>query len=106
MGNLTNYLIFKLIFFIETFDLCRVFAGTAVITNYILMITWLPASISIMERLSSCSACSKLQIQKLLIMINKSIISFCTKLEAFITTAILNYAPLWFTIFGKINNFY
>ncbi|XP_023308791.2 protein dispatched [Lucilia cuprina] len=77
-----------------------VFAGTAVITNYILMITWLPASISIMERLSSCTTCSKLQIQKILIMINKSINSFCTKLESFITTAILCYAPLWFSIFG------
>lgn len=77
---------------------CRVFAGTAVITNYFLMITWLPASISIMERFTTCS---KLQIQKLLIMVNKSINSFCSKLELFITTTILNYAPILFTLFGK-----
>ncbi|XP_013111816.1 protein dispatched [Stomoxys calcitrans] len=77
-----------------------IFAGTAVITNYFLMITWLPASISIMERFTSFTTCSKLQIQKLLIMLNKSINSFCTKLELWITTAILNYAPILFTLFG------
>ena len=65
------------------------------------MVTWLPASISIMERLSSYAACNKLQIQKLLIMFNKSINNFCMKLESFITTIILDYAILWFTIFGK-----
>ncbi|XP_075159969.1 RND transporter family member dispatched [Haematobia irritans] len=77
-----------------------IFAGTAVITNYFLMITWLPASISIMERFTLFTTCSKLQIQKILIMLNKSINSFCTKLELWITTAILNYAPILFTVFG------
>lgn len=33
-------------------------------------------------------------------MINKSINSFCTKLESLITAAILNYAPIWLSIFG------
>ncbi|XP_058981338.1 protein dispatched-like [Musca domestica] len=79
-----------------------IFAGTAVITNYFLMVTWLPASISIMERFTSITTCSKLQIQKFLIMINKSINSFCTKLELFITATILNYAPILFTLFGII----
>ncbi|XP_061387699.1 protein dispatched [Musca vetustissima] len=79
-----------------------IFAGTAVITNYFLMVTWLPASISIMERFTPITTCSKLQIQKFLIMINKSINSFCTKLELFITTTILNYAPILFTMFGII----
>lgn len=81
----------------------RIFAGTAVMSNYILMVTWLPASISIMERLSSYSACNKLQVQKVLIMFNKSINNLCTKLEAFITALILNYAILWFTIFGMFH---
>lgn len=34
----------------------RIFAGTAVLVNYIFMVTWLPVSVSINER-SPCSIC-------------------------------------------------
>ncbi|KAL9900563.1 RND transporter family member dispatched isoform 1-T1 [Glossina fuscipes fuscipes] len=79
-----------------------VFAGTAVITNYTLMITWLPASVSLMERLTYCDTRNKLQIHKLILMFNKSINRSCENLENCIIEAVINYAFLWFITFGTI----
>uniref|UniRef100_A0A1A9WPG7 SSD domain-containing protein n=1 Tax=Glossina brevipalpis TaxID=37001 RepID=A0A1A9WPG7_9MUSC len=80
-----------------------VFAGTAVITNYILMVTWLPASVSLMERLTYCGdTCNKLQIHKLMLMFNKSINRSCQNLENCIIEAVINYAFLWSITFGAI----
>uniref|UniRef100_W8BU90 Protein dispatched n=3 Tax=Ceratitis capitata TaxID=7213 RepID=W8BU90_CERCA len=80
-----------------------VFAGTVAITNYLLMMTWLPAVVCIMERVSACATCnSKLPIQKLLLMFNKSITKFCQLFETLITKAVMNYAMLWICVFGTI----
>ncbi|XP_036322856.1 protein dispatched isoform X1 [Rhagoletis pomonella] len=80
-----------------------VFAGTVAITNYLLMITWLPAVVCIMERLSACTVCnSKLPLQKLLLMFNKSITKSCQLFEAIITRAVMNYATIWICLFGAI----
>ncbi|XP_011211443.2 protein dispatched [Bactrocera dorsalis] len=80
-----------------------VFAGTVAVTNYLLMITWLPAVVCIMERLSACASCnSKLPIQKLLLMFNKSITKFCHLYETVITKAVMNYSIIWICLFGAI----
>ncbi|XP_054735807.1 protein dispatched [Anastrepha obliqua] len=83
-----------------------VFAGTVAITNYLLMITWLPAVVCIMERLSACTACnSKLPLQKFLLMFNKSITKSSHLLESVITRAVMNYATIWICSFGAIGLF-
>lgn len=81
-----------------------VFAGTVVVTNYLLMITWLPASVSIMERLfASRMSCQQLLSQKLINTCKKSINRFCEMFEECIKHSIMNYSFVWiilFTIFG------
>ncbi|XP_037946849.1 protein dispatched [Teleopsis dalmanni] len=79
-----------------------VFAGTVVVANYILMVTWLPASVSIMERMSGLSTCSKLQVQKLFLLFNKSLSKFCNAFEKYITEAVTNYAWVWIILFSLI----
>ncbi|XP_068156091.1 LOW QUALITY PROTEIN: protein dispatched [Drosophila tropicalis] len=80
-----------------------VFAGTVVVTNYLLMITWLPASVSIMERLfASSMSCRQHTAQRLLIACKKSINQFCQLFEKCITQSIMNYAYFWLLIFGAM----
>ncbi|ALC47821.1 disp, partial [Drosophila busckii] len=80
-----------------------IFAGTVVVTNYLLMITWLPASVSIMERLfASRIACQQQLTQKLLRSWKKSIDRFCVMFEQCITNSIMNYAYLWLIIFAML----
>ena len=71
-------------------------------TNYLLMITWLPATVSIMERLLTCNSCTKLQVQKLLLKLNKSISRCCHSFEAIIINAVMHYATYWIAFFGII----
>ncbi|KAH8311271.1 hypothetical protein KR044_005299 [Drosophila immigrans] len=78
-----------------------IFAGTVVVTNYLLMITWLPASVSIMERLfASRMSCQQHMFQKLINACKKSINRFCEIFEERITHSIMNYAFLWLIIFA------
>ncbi|XP_060650621.1 protein dispatched [Drosophila nasuta] len=78
-----------------------IFAGTVVVTNYLLMITWLPASVSIMERLfASRMSCQQHLLQKLINACKKSINRFCELFEERITHSIMNYAFLWLIIFA------
>ncbi|KAH8242843.1 hypothetical protein KR032_002575 [Drosophila birchii] len=80
-----------------------IFAGTVVVTNYVLMITWLPASVSIMERLfASRMSCRHPVAQKLIHASKKSINRFCQLFEECITHSILNYAYLWLLVFGAL----
>ncbi|XP_067619629.1 protein dispatched isoform X2 [Eurosta solidaginis] len=80
-----------------------IFAGAVAITNYLLMMTWLPAVVCIMERLSACGICNnKLPIQKLLLIFNKSITKFCHLFETVITKAVVNYSTLWICLLGAI----
>ncbi|KAM8706152.1 hypothetical protein ACLKA7_010437 [Drosophila subpalustris] len=78
-----------------------IFAGTVVVTNYLLMITWLPASVSIMERLfASRMSCQQHLAQKLINACKKSINRFCELFEERITHCIINYAFLWLILFA------
>ncbi|XP_037730791.1 protein dispatched [Drosophila subpulchrella] len=80
-----------------------IFAGTVVVTNYLLMITWLPASVSIMERLFATRiSCRHPMSQKLIHASKKSINRFCQMFEECITYSILNYSYLWLLIFGAL----
>ncbi|XP_017103744.2 protein dispatched [Drosophila bipectinata] len=80
-----------------------IFAGTVVATNYVLMITWLPASVSVMERIfASRISCRQPLAQKLIHATKKSINRFCQIFEEFITHSIMNYAYLWLLIFGAL----
>ncbi|XP_039491480.1 protein dispatched [Drosophila santomea] len=83
-----------------------IFAGTVVVTNYILMITWLPASVSIMERLFATRiSCHHPMSMKLIHACKKSINRFCQIFEECITHSIMNYAYLWLMIFGALGAF-
>ncbi|XP_030553961.1 protein dispatched isoform X2 [Drosophila novamexicana] len=80
-----------------------IFAGTVVVTNYLLMITWLPASVSIMERLFASHMCCQQHLtQKLINACKKSINRFCELFEECITQSIMSYAYLWLFIFAVL----
>lgn len=73
------------------------------VTNYLLMITWLPASVSIMERLfATRMSCHHPMSIKLIHACKKSINRFCQMFEECITKSIMNYAYLWLLIFGAL----
>ncbi|XP_034128147.1 protein dispatched [Drosophila guanche] len=80
-----------------------IFAGTVVVTNYLLMITWLPATVSIMERLfASRISCRQPLLQRLMHSCKKSINRFCQVFEECITQSIMNYAYMWLLLFGAL----
>lgn len=76
------------------------FAGLAVATNYLLMITWLPACVSIMERLPSHY--SKVISPNILQKVNKSFYIFGKTLENFLIKLVMKLPWLWLIIFGVI----
>uniref|UniRef100_A0A0K8TSG4 Putative patched transmembrane receptor n=1 Tax=Tabanus bromius TaxID=304241 RepID=A0A0K8TSG4_TABBR len=71
-----------------------VFAGTAVISNNILMMTWLPASVSIMKRVK-CPFTLSLRLK---IMIERIGLAA----EAYIITAVTKTPILWMSLLGII----
>ncbi|XP_030376547.1 protein dispatched [Scaptodrosophila lebanonensis] len=80
-----------------------IFSGTVVVANYLLMLTWLPASVSIMERLfASSMTCQQQLDQKLLNACKKSINKFYELFEDVITQLVMNYAYFWLLIFGAL----
>lgn len=84
-----------------------IFAGTTVMINYFLMITWLPAAVSIAERLTcfSSSGIFKNLNDKITYPIKK----FCQlsqRIEDSIVLSVVRFAKLWiviFTIIGLIS---
>ncbi|GAB0087327.1 Protein dispatched [Sergentomyia squamirostris] len=81
-----------------------IFAGTAVLVNYILMVTWLPAAVSIAERLtcfpSPCGIFKGicLRFQNL----SKKCRTFSEHAEDFIIMLVLNHSSLWIGLLGFI----
>ncbi|XP_055677193.1 protein dispatched [Lutzomyia longipalpis] len=81
-----------------------IFAGTAVLVNYILMVTWLPAAVSIAERLSCfpspCGLCKTLctYVQNLM----KRLRLAAEKIEDFIILLVLRYSSIWIVLLGLI----
>lgn len=79
-----------------------VFAGTTVLVNYILMVTWLPASVSIAERLPcTYGMCSKIFPKKLQTSY-KMINEFGDRVEAAIVNLVCNFPNLWIVLFGLL----
>ncbi|XP_055903846.1 protein dispatched isoform X1 [Eupeodes corollae] len=77
-----------------------IFAGTAVMSNFFLMVTWLPATVSIMERIS-CD-CGKCISHRIFQKFNKSINCFCKKLEDLTVNAVLKFPIVWVILFSTI----
>jgi protein dispatched 1 len=77
-----------------------IFSGTAIIVNYLLMISWLPACISIAEKMS----CLSFKFQNLtLLRLNffKSLSHFGTKLEDFIISIVVHLPYLCIAVLGQ-----
>lgn len=81
------------------FFVCRIFAGTAVISNYVLMITWLPASVSFVERLTCWSPRFWKHTTNALF---SSINQIGTCFENFIITAVVSMPKLWILLLGTV----
>lgn len=80
-----------------------VFAGTAVMTNYLLMVTWLPASVSISERIYCFSRSWFINFKYCARPVD-SFVKFYSqlsdKIEEFIIMLVLDYAMLWIIVLG------
>ncbi|XP_055384764.1 protein dispatched [Condylostylus longicornis] len=80
-----------------------IFAGTAIVSNYLLMVTWLPASVSIMERVS-CHLGNFLS-PNIISKFRKSIKTFGSIVEDYVLNAVLKMPYLWIVLFGFIGVF-
>lgn len=82
-----------------------IFAGTAVMVNYALMITWLPASVSISERIH-CFSLNWFSNLKILAGRIGKLVKFygqlSDKVEQFIIILVLNYAIVWIILLGFV----
>ncbi|CRK88732.1 CLUMA_CG002637, isoform A [Clunio marinus] len=80
-----------------------IFAGTAVLANYLFMISWLPASVSISERIY-CFSRSWFINFKLLTKPIDSFVRFYSqlsdKIEDFIIALVINYSAFWIVSLG------
>ena len=76
----------------------RIFAGTAVMANYLLMVTWLPASVSLKERISCFSF-------KLCPQFKQKVFSwtgiFGNHFQELFTSAVVKLPFLWIISFGE-----
>jgi len=81
-----------------------IFAGTTVMVNYLLMITWLPASVSISERIYCFSRSWFINFGYFTAPIDK-IFKFYSqlsgKIENMIVTLVINYSVLWILLLGS-----
>lgn len=78
-----------------------IFSGTTVIVNYFLMMTWLPASVSLAERLPCSLLCAKFcypRFHKSL----KAMRAFGERLENVILRLIMCVPWLWIGLFGGL----
>lgn len=84
--------------------LCHsIFAGTAVIANYCLMITWLPAAVSIAERITCLS--HENIVKKCFRKLNfpiQSLSQLSNTIEESIISLVLNYSKLLIIILGAL----
>lgn len=73
-----------------------IFAGTAVLCNYLLMITWLPASVALVERLSCLSPqwCYTRFIQVVFDAINRT----ATAVQELVIRAICDWPLVWIVL--------
>lgn len=76
-----------------------IFAGTAVMTNYILMVTWFPAAVAVRERLKT-QKCKNAKIKKLNSPL-KHIGQVMKGFENMIVDIVLNKSLLSVVILGK-----
>lgn len=77
----------------------RIFAGTAVVANYLVIMTWLPASVSLQERMPCYSFQWCIQY---ITKINASISNCGMYLQDIVITAILKLPYLWILSLGAI----
>lgn len=78
-----------------------IFSGTAVLINYVLMMTWLPASVSLAERIPCsmfCSAWFSNRLSKSF----KAMREFGERLESVIIRLIMCVPWLWIALFGLL----
>ncbi|XP_059612470.1 protein dispatched [Phlebotomus argentipes] len=81
-----------------------IFAGTAVLANYIMMVTWLPAAVSIAERMSCCPSsrgpfkdvCMKTQNW-----MNRCRLAI-ERVQDFIILLVLKYSSVWVALLGLV----
>ncbi|XP_055523625.1 protein dispatched [Wyeomyia smithii] len=78
-----------------------IFSGTAVMVNYLLMITWLPACVSIAERISCFSLVKPVEnfVDKLMYPF-KAISQFGRKIEDVIISSVIKVPLLWIVLLG------
>lgn len=80
-----------------------IFAGTAVMANYLLMITWLPASVAISERIYCFSRSWFLNFKffaKPADKFAKLYSQLSGRIEDFIISLVINYSILWIVVLG------
>ena len=78
-----------------------IFSGTAILANYLLMITWLPATVSIAERITcfQWNYCKNL-VNKLVSPLKISS-QLGLKLEDMIISLVIDVPILWIVVLGK-----
>lgn len=78
-----------------------IFSGTAVMANYFLMVTWLPASVSVAERISCISLVKPVEniVEKLTCPF-KAISQLGRKIEDFIISLVISVPLLWIVLLG------
>lgn len=77
-----------------------IFAGTAVIANYLLMVTWLPAAISIAERITCCSGAFFKGFVNRVQSPFKGLCQVGQCVEEAIISAVINYSRVWVLVLG------
>lgn len=78
-----------------------IFSGTTVLVNYLLMMTWLPASVSLAERLPCSLLCAKFCYTRLHKSL-KAMRAFGERLEKVILRLIMCVPWLWIGLFGGV----
>lgn len=81
-----------------------IFAGTAVMANYLLMITWLPASVSISERIYCFSRSWFINFKHFAKPVDKFVKFYSQlsdKIEEVIIMLVINYSLLWIVLLGS-----
>lgn len=80
-----------------------IFAGTAVMANYLLMITWLPASVSISEKIYCFSRSWFINFKFFAKPVDKFVKFYSQlsdKIEDFIVMLVINYPIFWIVLLG------
>lgn len=84
----------------------RIFSGTAVMANYVIMITWLPAAVSIAERIT-CVSLGK-PVETMLARLAapfRAISQLGRKVEDVIISLVISVPLLWIALLGKCRGF-